>query len=68
MYNMLFLLLLLKNFRYEKNVCDGCYHCIMYENENPSMIFRILTLKEEKENNERTTKTYRTVSSYFLVK
>ena len=30
------------------------------------MIFRILTLKEEKENNERTTKTYRTVSSYFF--
>ena len=38
----------------------------MYENENPSMIFRILTLKEEKENNERTTKTYRTVGSYFF--
>ena len=38
----------------------------MYENENPSMIFRILTLKEEKENNEITTKTYRTVSSYFF--
>ena len=55
-----------KNFRYEKNVCDECYHCIMYENENPSMIFRILTLKEEKENNEMTTKTYRTVSSYFF--
>ena len=53
------------NFRYEKNVCDGCYHCIMYENENPSMIFRILMLKEEKENNE-ITKTYRTVSSYFF--
>ena len=55
-----------KNFRYEKNVCDGCYHYIMYKNENPSMIFRILTLKEEKENNEITTKTYRTVSSYFF--
>ena len=55
-----------KNFRYEKNVCDGCYHCIMYENENPSMIFRILTLKEEKENNEITTKTYRTFSGYFF--
>ena len=38
----------------------------MYENENPSMIFRILTLKEEKENNEITTKTYRTVSGYFF--
>ena len=30
------------------------------------MIFRILTVKEEKENNEITTKTYRTVSSCFL--
>ena len=57
-----------KKFRYEKNVCDGCCHCIMYENENPSMILRILTLKEEKENNEITTKTYRTVSSYFFSK
>ena len=38
----------------------------MYENENPSMIYRILTVKEEKENNEITTKTYRTVSSYFF--
>ena len=38
----------------------------MFENENSSMIFRILTLKEEKENNEITTKTYRTVSSYFF--
>ena len=56
----------LTNFRYEKNLCDGCYHCIMYENENPSLIFRILTLKEGKENNETTTKTYRTVSSYFF--
>ena len=30
------------------------------------MIFRILMLKEEKENNEITTKRYRTVSSYFF--
>ena len=56
-----------KNFRYEKNVCDGCYHCIMYENENPSMIFRILTVKEEKENNEiKNKKTNRTVSNSFF--
>ena len=55
-----------KNFKYEKNVCDGCYYCIMYENENPSMTFRILAVKEEKENNEITTKTYRIVSSYFF--
>ena len=38
----------------------------MYENESPSMIFRILTLKEEKENNEIIKKTYRTVSGYFF--
>ena len=23
-----------KNFKYERNVCDGCYHCITYENKN----------------------------------
>ena len=23
-----------RNFKYEKNVCDGCFHCIIYENEN----------------------------------
>ena len=40
----------------------------MYENENLSMIFRIFTLKEEKENKEITAKTYKTVSGYFLVK
>ena len=46
-----------RNFRYEKNVCDGCYHCVMYEKENNSMIFRILTIEKG---------TYRTVSSYFF--
>ena len=46
-----------RNFWYEKNVCDGCYHCVMYENENKSMIFRILTIEKG---------TYRTVSSYFF--
>ena len=46
-----------RNFRYEKNVCDGCYHCVIYENENKSMIFRILTIEKD---------TYRTVSSYFF--
>ena len=35
-----------QNFRYEKNVCDGCYHCVIYENENKSMIFRILTIEK----------------------
>ena len=46
-----------RNFRYEKNVWDGCYQCVMYENENNSMIFRILTIEKG---------TYRTVSSYFF--
>ena len=46
-----------RNFRYGKNVCDGCYHCAIYENENKSMIFRILTIEKG---------TYRTVSSYFF--
>ena len=45
------------NFRYEKNVCDVCYHCVIYENKNKSMIFRILTIEKG---------TYRTVSSYFF--
>ena len=42
----------MRDFRYEKNVCDGCYHCVIYE-----MIFRILTIEKD---------TYRTVSSYFF--
>ena len=46
-----------RNFWYEKNACDGCYHCVTYENENKSMIFRILTIEKG---------TYRTVSSYFF--
>ena len=45
-----------KNFKYERNVCDGCYHCTIYENEGKNLIFRILTLKKG---------TYRTVSNYF---
>ena len=46
-----------KNFKYDKNVCDGCFHCIIYENENKSLIFRVVTAKNG---------TFRTVSSYFL--
>ena len=46
-----------RNFKYEKNDCDGCYHCLIYEKENKSMIFRILTIEKG---------TYRTVSSYFF--
>ena len=46
-----------KNFKYEKNVCDGCYHCIIYENDNKNLIFRVVTVKKG---------TFRTVSSYFF--
>ena len=46
-----------RNFKYEKNVCDGCFHCIIYENENKNLIFRVATVKKG---------NYRTVSSYFL--
>ena len=46
-----------KNFKYDKNVCDGCFHCIVYENENKNLIFRVVTVKNG---------TFRTVSSYFL--
>ena len=46
-----------KNFKYEKNVCDGCYHCIIYENYNKNLIFRVVTVKKG---------TFRTVSSYFF--
>ena len=45
------------NFRYQKNICDGCHHCIIYENENENLIFRVITIEKG---------TYRTVSSYFL--
>ena len=46
-----------KNFNNKKQICDGCYHCIVYENENPNLIFRIVTLKKG---------TFRMVSSYFF--
>ena len=46
-----------KNFKNDKNVCDGCFHCIVYENENKNLIFRVVTVKNG---------TFRTVSSYFL--
>ena len=46
-----------KNFKYKKNVCDGCYHCIIYENDNKNLIFRVVTVKKG---------TFRTVSSYFF--
>ena len=46
-----------QNFKYEKNVCDGWYHCIIYENDNNNLIFRVVTVKKG---------TFRTVSSYFF--
>ena len=46
-----------RNFKYERNICDGCFHCIIYETENKNLIFRVVTVKKG---------TYRTVSSYFL--
>ena len=46
-----------KNFNYDKNVCNGCYHCIIYENENQNLIFRVVTVKKG---------TFRTVSCYFF--
>ena len=46
-----------KNFNNKEYVCDGCYHCIIYENENPHLIFRIVTVKNG---------TFRTVSNYFF--
>ena len=46
-----------RNFKYERNVCDGCFHCIIYKNENKNLIFRVITVKNG---------TYRTVSSYFF--
>ena len=46
-----------KNFNNKEYICDGCFHCITYENENPGLIFRIVTVKNG---------TFRTVSSYFF--
>ena len=46
-----------KNFKYEKNICDGCYHCVIYENENSHLIFRIVTVKKG---------SFRTVSNYLF--
>ena len=44
------------NFKYERENCDGCHHCIIYQNENKNLLLRIVKLKKG---------TYRTVSSYF---
>ena len=45
-----------KNFKYNRNICDGCYHCRIYQNENKHLLLRIVKIKKE---------TYRTVSNYF---
>ena len=46
-----------KNYKNKENICDGCFHCITYENENYPLVFRVVTLKNG---------TFRTVSDYFL--
>ena len=56
-FHVVFFYFITKNFKYERNVCDGCFHCIIYETENKNLIFRIVTIKKG---------TFRTVSSYFL--
>ena len=45
-----------KNFKYGRNICDGCYHYRIYENENKDLIFRIVRIKKG---------IYRTISNYF---
>ena len=45
-----------RNFKYERNTCDGCYHCRIYQNENKNLLLRIVKIKKG---------TYRTVSNYF---
>ena len=45
------------NFYYERNICNGCYHCMLYEEASPRKLFRVV----------KTDKgTFRVVSSYFL--
>ena len=45
-----------RNFRYSRNICDGCFHYKVYESDNKHLILRIVTLKRG---------TYRTISNYF---
>ena len=45
-----------KNFRYSRNICDGCFHYRTYENDNKHLILRIVTLKRG---------AYRTISNYL---
>ena len=45
-----------RNFRYSRNICDGCFHYRIYENDNKHLILRIVTLKRG---------IYRTISNYL---
>ena len=47
-----------KNFRYSRNICDGCFHYRVYESDNKHLILRIVTLKRG---------IYRTISNYLYV-
>ena len=47
-----------RNFQYERYICNGCYHCMQFEQANHRMLFRVVHTKKE---------TFRTVSEYFLV-
>ena len=46
------------NFNYERNICNGCFHCMQYKKANYMMLFRVFHTKKG---------TFRTVSSYFFV-
>ena len=35
------------NFNYEKNICNGCFHCMQYEKANYMMQFRVFIQKKE---------------------
>ena len=45
-----------RNFKYSRNICDGCFHYRTYENDNKHLILRIITIKKG---------TYRTINNYF---
>ena len=47
---------IIRNFKYSRNICDGCFHYRTYESDNKHLILRIITLKRG---------TYRTISNYF---
>ena len=45
-----------RNFKYSRNICDGCFHYRTYESDNKHLILRIVTFKKG---------TYRTISNYL---